>query len=152
MCYGNGMLIEIWIDGAVGPTNPGPAGGWGAILRYNEKQREFSGGVSEWTTNQRMEILAAIKGLEALQRPSEAIVYSDSQYVVKTMMNGWRRRKNLDLWERLDKVRAAHRVRFQWVKGHSGDVLNERCDELANKALQEHGGAPFRLRSSDSAA
>src|SRR3990172_4969915 len=134
--------VEIYTDGACN-RNPGP-GGYGAVLLHGGRRREISGGFS-LTTNNRMEILAAIAGLEALKYSCEVTLYSDSEYLVNAMtlgwakrwrQNGWRRNeeemaKNADLWERLLKVSETHDVKFVWVKGHAGHRENERCDELA---------------------
>ena len=137
--------VEIFTDGACS-GNPGP-GGWGAVLRYGEHEAEMSGG-DACTTNNRMELMAVIVALEALNRPCEVEVHSDSQYVVnafnKHWIDGWKKRgwktankqpvKNRDLWERLLTVKSKHKVEFIWVKGHAGHELNERCDELATTA------------------
>ena len=140
--------ITIHTDGAcIG--NPGP-GGYGAVLAYNGTRREFSGGF-RLTTNNRMELMAAIVALSALKEPCAVKLYSDSQYVVKAMQEGWpqkwraagwRRNKkeraiNPDLWEQLLALCETHEVEFAWVRGHSGDPGNERCDELANAAALE---------------
>ena len=137
--------VTIYTDGACS-GNPGP-GGWGAVLRYNGKEKEISGGEA-MTTNNRMELMAVIVALEALNRPCEVEVHSDSQYVVnafnKHWIDGWKKRgwktankqpvKNRDLWERLLAAKSKHKVEFIWVKGHAGHELNERCDELATTA------------------
>jgi ribonuclease HI len=138
--------IEIHTDGACS-GNPGP-GGWGAILRYNGSEKEISGGQAS-TTNNRMELMAAISALEALREPCDVDLYTDSQYVqrgIKQWIAGWKARgwrtadrkpvKNVDLWERLDRARERHRVRWHWVKGHSDDPLNERADALARAAIK----------------
>ena len=137
--------VDIFTDGAcIG--NPGP-GGYGTILRYNERERELSEGF-RLTTNNRMEMLAAIKGLEALKEPCEVDLYADSLYVINGIekgwarawrANGWRKKDrtpavNSDLWQRLLDLCEANRVRFHWVKGHNGHAENERCDQLANAA------------------
>jgi ribonuclease HI len=132
------MRVELWTDGSCWP-NPGPSGSWAAILRVIEDdgtvfEREASGRVEAHCTNQRMEILAAAEGLRLVNRPSEVTIFSDSQYVVKTMTYGWKRRRNLDLWERLDQAATPHSTRWQWVPGHSGIELNERADLLADEA------------------
>ena len=137
--------VTIYTDGACS-GNPGP-GGWGAILMYGAHKRELSGGEAD-TTNNRMELMAVIVALEALNRPCEVEVHSDSQYVVnafnKHWIDGWKKRdwktankqpvKNRDLWERLLTAKSKHKVEFIWVKGHAGHELNERCDELATTA------------------
>ena len=140
--------IEIYADGACEP-NPGP-GGYGVILLYEKTRKEISGGF-RLTTNNRMEISAAIKGLEILREPCKATVYSDSKYLVDAMMEGWvakwkaknwwrtskERAVNIDLWERLIELCERHEVRFVWVKGHAGNRENERCDQLSYAALRK---------------
>ncbi|MBW8887529.1 MAG: ribonuclease HI [Fibrobacteres bacterium] len=137
--------VIIYADGAC-LGNPGP-GGYGTVLLFQDKRKELSGGYRR-TTNNRMELMAAIVGLEALKAPSKVVLYSDSKYVVDAVEKGWARgwrrngwRKadkqlamNPDLWERLLTLCARHSVRFEWVKGHAGNVENERCDALANAA------------------
>jgi ribonuclease HI len=143
--------VEIFTDGACSP-NPGP-GGWGAILRYGRHEREIYGGESA-TTNNRMELMAAIRGLESLTRPSEVDVHTDSQYLRRGITewlpqwkrNGWMTRdkkpvKNADLWRRLDSVTQGHQVRWFWVKGHAGHPGNERADELACLGAKEASAA-----------
>ncbi|MFA5041036.1 MAG: ribonuclease HI [Bdellovibrionales bacterium] len=133
--------VEIFTDGACS-GNPGP-GGWGVLLRMNGVEKELSGGENP-TTNNRMELTAAIMGLEALTRPSRVKLYTDSQYVQKGItewLKGWVARgwktadkkpvKNADLWQRLDAARAKHDVDFVWVRGHNGHAENERVDQLA---------------------
>jgi ribonuclease HI len=133
--------VEIWTDGACS-GNPGP-GGWGAILRCRGRERELSGG-ERATTNNRMELMAAIAALEALTRRSRVRLTTDSRYVqqgIEDWIRGWKARgwpakiKNQDLWRRLDAARAGHEVRFAWVRGHAGDVDNERADALARGAI-----------------
>lgn len=144
--------VQLFADGACS-GNPGP-GGWAFILRHpaSGKEIERSGGEPE-TTNNRMELMAAIHGLEALKRPSTVELVTDSVYVGKGLLewlpkwkaNGWRRRqgertapvKNEDLWRRLDQLAQTHKVRFRHVAGHSGHPENERCDELAVAAYQQ---------------
>ena len=137
--------ITIHTDGAC-LGNPGP-GGYGAVLEYEGTRRELSGGF-RLTTNNRMELLAAIKALEALKEPCQVTLYSDSQYVVDAVEKGWARRWqandwkrnkkeaaiNPDLWERLLQLTEKHAVTFRWVRGHAGNVENERCDRLAVEA------------------
>lgn len=140
-------VVEIFTDGAC-RGNPGP-GGWGALLRYNGTERELYGYQAEATNNQ-MELMAAIQGLEALSRPCEVILTTDSQYVrqgITEWIAGWKRKnwktaagkpvKNQDLWQRLDQAAEPHQVDWRWVKGHSGHDENERVDQLANKAIDE---------------
>ena len=139
--------VTIYTDGAcIG--NPGP-GGYGAVILFGQYRKEISGGYRK-TTNNRMEILAAIRALEALNEPCEVTLYSDSAYVVNAMEKGWAKRwraqgwqrgkqgkaANPDLWEALLDLASTHRVSFKWVRGHSGNRENERCDELANKAAR----------------
>ena len=137
--------VEIFTDGACS-GNPGP-GGWGAILRFGGHERELSG-AEPATTNNRMELMAAIAALEALKRPCTVHLTTDSNYVrdgVTKWIHGWKRNgwrtadkkpvKNMELWQRLDAVRAAHEVHWHWVKGHSGHPENERADQLARGAI-----------------
>ena len=137
--------VIIYTDGGCAPTNPGP-GGWAAILIRDAHQKELKGG-EPMTTNNRMELMAAISGLEALKRPCVVDMHTDSQYVrdgITKYINNWKRNgwrtasrqpvKNQDLWERLEAARNAHTVRWHWVKGHSGDQFNERADELVHEA------------------
>ena len=137
--------VEIFTDGACS-GNPGP-GGWGAILRYKGEERELSGGEPQ-TTNNRMEMMAAIVALETLKRPSRVRLYTDSTYVkdgITKWIHGWKQRgwktagkkpvKNKDLWQRLETALAAHDIDWIWVKGHDGHPENERADELARGAI-----------------
>jgi ribonuclease HI len=137
--------VEIFTDGACS-GNPGP-GGWGAILRYGEVEKELSGGAAA-TTNNRMELAAAIEGLAALKRPCRVRLYTDSTYVRDGIMRwllqwkarGWRTAdkkpvKNIDLWQALDEAAAPHEIEWIWVKGHAGHVENERADALARAAI-----------------
>jgi ribonuclease HI len=139
--------VEMFTDGAC-RGNPGP-GGWGVVLRYQGKEKELYGGEAE-TTNNRMELMAAIRGLEALTRGCPVLLTTDSQYVMKGItewMANWKKRnwktagrqpvKNVDLWQRLDAALAAHKVEWQWVRGHSGHAENERADALANRGIDE---------------
>lgn len=139
--------VAVFTDGAC-RGNPGP-GGWGAILRYGDKEKELYGGESH-TTNNRMELMAAIQALEALTRPCDIVLTTDSQYVRKGItewLAQWKRRgwmtaskepvKNQDLWERLDRATQQHRIQWDWIKGHSGHPENERADQLANRAIDE---------------
>ena len=140
--------VRIWTDGACS-GNPGP-GGWGALLRWNGVEKELSGGVAE-TTNNRMELTAAIEALTALKRPSEIDLHTDSHYlrggitewIANWKQNGWRTAsrkpvKNSDLWHELDRIQAGHRITWHWVKGHAGTKGNERADELARAGLEAH--------------
>ena len=139
--------VEIFTDGAC-RGNPGP-GGWGVVLRYKDKEKTLHGGEPH-TTNNRMELMAAISGLEALKRPSKVVLTTDSQYVKKGItewLADWKRRgwktadrkpvKNVDLWQRLDEVVAKHQVKWHWVRGHTGHPENERADVLANRGIDE---------------
>lgn len=141
------MAVQIYTDGAC-RGNPGP-GGWGVLLR-DQGQEKTLHGAERLTTNNRMELMAAIQGLEALKRPCEVELYTDSQYVRQGMlqwMAGWKKRgwrnaknepvKNKDLWERLDSLAAGHRITWHWVKGHSGHPENDRADALANRGIDE---------------
>lgn len=135
-------FVEIFTDGACS-GNPGP-GGWGAILRYNGVEKELSGGEKE-TTNNRMEMTAAIRALEALTKPSNVKLYTDSTYLQKGVhewMEGWKKKnwpakiKNQDLWLELDSLIQKHHVEFHWVRGHDGHPENERADRLAVAAIR----------------
>jgi ribonuclease HI len=139
-------LVEIHTDGS-SLGNPGP-GGWGALLRHGSVERELSGNEPD-TTNNRMELLAAISALEALNKPCSVDLHTDSQYVQKGIgewLPGWIRRgwktaggdpvKNKDLWERLQRAASPHDIRWHWVRGHAGDPDNERVDRLARKAAE----------------
>lgn len=139
--------IEIYTDGAC-RGNPGP-GGWGALLKYGDVEKEICGGESD-TTNNRMELTAAIEALKSLKRPCKLTLYTDSQYVRKGMLewiDGWKKRgwktaakkpvKNDDLWRALDEQVSRHQVNWVWVKGHAGNPGNEKADELANKGIDE---------------
>lgn len=143
-------IVEIFTDGAC-KGNPGP-GGWGALLRYGDKEKELFGGESN-TTNNRMELTAAIKALAELTRPCEVSLTTDSEYVrrgVLEWMANWKKRgwktaskqpvKNKDLWVQLDEQLAKHKVEWHWVKGHSGHPGNERADDLANKGVVAGSG------------
>ena len=123
-------MIDIYTDGSC-ITNPGP-GGWAAVILENGAKRELHGR-DESTTNNRMEMLAVIKGLSALPESSEVTVYSDSQYVVNTMTRNWKRNVNNDLWTLLDTEVAKRNVHWQWVRGHDGNPMNELADRLANR-------------------
>ncbi len=137
-------VVEIFTDGACS-GNPGP-GGWAAILRFRDEQKELTGGERE-TTNNRMEMMAAIAALEALKRPAQVEITTDSTYVkdgITRWIHGWKKNgwktsakkpvKNQDLWQRLDQALAPHRVEWHWVRGHEGHPENERADALARQA------------------
>ncbi len=137
--------VSIWTDGACF-GNPGP-GGWGAILRSGAHEKELCGGEPA-TTNNRMELTAAIAALEALKRPSVVHLHTDSNYLkggITTWIGSWKRNgwrtadkkpvKNIDLWQRLDEAAASHTIDWRWVKGHAEDVMNERADALARKGM-----------------
>jgi len=141
------MVVEIYTDGACS-GNPGP-GGWGAVLTYRGREKEICGGEPA-TTNNRMELMAAIQALETLTRPTTVHLYTDSVYVrsgITSWLAGWKRNgwltsakqpvKNADLWQRLEAAAAPHEVQWRWVKGHNGDPGNERADALANRGLTE---------------
>ena len=140
-------VVEIYTDGAC-RGNPGP-GGWGALLRYRGRERHLQGAEAA-TTNNRMELTAAIEALRALTRPSRVHLRTDSQYVkngITEWMVGWKKRgwktaarapvKNVDLWQQLDEACTRHQVSWYWVKGHSGHVDNDKADSLANAAIDE---------------
>jgi ribonuclease HI len=144
---GDEAPVEIFTDGACS-GNPGP-GGWGAILRYRGKEREMRGGEAA-TTNNRMEMMAAIQALEALKKPSRVKLHTDSQYLkdgITKYIHAWRARgwktadkkpvKNIDLWRRLETAIKPHRVEWLWVRGHDGHAENERADALARAGLKE---------------
>ncbi|MGZ6254286.1 MAG: ribonuclease H family protein, partial [Candidatus Binataceae bacterium] len=118
----------VYADGSC-LGNPGGPGGWGVVIVTPNGTHRLSGGDSQ-TTNNRMEIMAAIEALRALDPGVPVIIRSDSQYLVRTMNDGWRRTKNQDLWQELDREVARHDVRFEWVRGHAGDALNEEADAL----------------------
>ena len=144
-----GADVQIYTDGAC-RGNPGP-GGWGALLRYGEVEKELYGGEQE-TTNNRMELTAVIEALKALNRSVSASVTTDSVYVrdgITKWIHNWKRNgwktsqkkpvKNADLWKELDEVAAQHEVEWHWVKGHAGHPENEKADELANRGIDEMG-------------
>jgi ribonuclease HI len=140
-------VVDIFTDGACS-GNPGP-GGWGAVLRYDGHEKEIHGG-ERLTTNNRMELMAAIMGLESLKRPVKARVHTDSQYLrngITEWIRGWKRNgwrtadkkpvKNVDLWQRLEAALAQHEVSWHWVRGHAGHPENERADALARQGIAE---------------
>jgi ribonuclease HI len=140
-------VVEIYTDGACS-GNPGP-GGWGAVMRYRGTERELCGG-EKMTTNNRMELTAAIMAIEALTRAVKARIHTDSTYLKQGITewlpvwkrNGWRTSdrkpvKNVDLWQRLESALAAHQVEWRWVRGHAGHPENERADALARRGLKE---------------
>ena len=139
--------IDIWTDGACS-GNPGP-GGWGAVLKAGDKERELFGGEPE-TTNNRMELMAAIEALNALKKPSTVTLHTDSTYVkdgLTKWIHGWKRNgwktaakkpvKNKDLWQALDEACSRHEITWKWVKGHAGDEGNERADALARRGAKD---------------
>ncbi len=143
----NATWVEIFTDGACS-GNPGP-GGWGALLKYRGTERELCGGEPD-TTNNRMEMLAAVRALEALKRPMRVQLYTDSVYLrsgITEWLPQWKKRgwktaakkpvKNVDLWQALEGAMAPHRVEWHWVKGHAGHPDNERADALARRGLEE---------------
>ena len=138
--------VQIFTDGACS-GNPGP-GGWGVLMRYGDVEKELSGGAAE-TTNNQMELMAAIMALESMKRPVQADLYTDSAYVkngITTWLHDWKARgwktaakkpvKNAELWQRLEAALAPHRVRWHWVKGHAGHPENERADALARAGME----------------
>jgi ribonuclease HI len=141
-------IVDIFTDGACS-GNPGP-GGWGAVLRFRGQEKEMKGGET-LTTNNRMEMLAAISALEALKRPSDVRLHTDSQYLrdgITKYIHAWRAKgwktadkkpvKNIDLWQRLEAAIRPHRVEWHWVRGHAGHAENERADALARAGLKDH--------------
>ena len=139
--------IELFTDGAC-KGNPGP-GGWGALLRFGGIEKSLYGGEAD-TTNNRMELMAAIEGLKALKEPCDVLLVTDSQYVLKGVtewMNGWKRNgwktaakqpvKNADLWQLLDEQAQRHKINWKWVRGHTGHRENEIADSLANRGIEE---------------
>jgi ribonuclease HI len=146
-----GPLVEIWTDGGCKP-NPGP-GGWAAILRFGAAERELSG-AEPATTNNRMELTAAAEALEALTRPCIVVLHTDSEYLrngITRWTEGWVRRRwrnaagdpvaNIDLWQRILAAAQRHEIEWRWVRGHSGDAMNERADGLATRARANLGAA-----------
>jgi ribonuclease HI len=153
-----GEVVDIYTDGACS-GNPGP-GGWGAVLHYGGHVRELHGGDPGPTTNNRMELMAAIQALESLTRPVPVRLHTDSTYLrngVSTWLPGWKRNgwltaekrpvKNADLWQRLDAAVRRHDVDWRWVKGHAGNPGNERADALAGRGMAEAVRAPSRRSS-----
>ncbi len=132
-------MIDIYTDGSC-IVNPGP-GGWAAIVINGESKRALSGGEQK-TTNNRMEIMAVVKGLQAVPEASEVTVHSDSQYVINTMTRNWKRNANQDLWEQLDAEVNKRAVKWEWVRGHSGHPLNEEVDRLANDEARNQKKEP----------
>jgi ribonuclease HI len=141
-------MVEIYTDGACS-GNPGP-GGWGVLLRAGGREKELFGGEAR-TTNNRMELTAVIRALEALKRPVRARVHTDSQYVQKGIsewIQAWKRRgwrtadrqpvKNIDLWQELDRLAGLHQLEWYWVKGHAGHAENERADDLARRGMADY--------------
>lgn len=151
------MIVEIYTDGAC-RGNPGP-GGWGVLLRCNGQEKTLHGGEAH-TTNNRMELMAAIKGLQSLKRSCTVDLYTDSQYLRLGMtewMKGWKSKgwtnskrepvKNADLWQTLDSLAQQHQIKWHWVKGHSGHVENDLVDALANKGIEEMKQYPMDNRN-----
>ncbi|MFC4535897.1 ribonuclease HI [Sphaerisporangium dianthi] len=151
-----GQAVDIYTDGACS-GNPGP-GGWGAVLRYGRTEKELYGGEAG-TTNNRMELMAAIMALESLTRPVAVRLHTDSQYVrngITQWVRGWKRNgwktaarqpvKNVDLWQRLDAATARHTVEWLWVKGHSGHPENDRADALARRGAEQARSSPGAAR------
>lgn len=152
--------VEIWTDGACS-GNPGP-GGWGALLRFGKHEKELKGGAQQ-TTNNRMELQAAIMSLNALSRSCDVDLHTDSQYVRGGIMewmhnwkkNGWRTAnkkpvKNADLWQDLDEAQKRHKVVWHWVKGHAGHLENEKADDLANQGMEPFkSGRHFKANVSE---
>lgn len=145
--FDHNRVIEVYTDGACS-GNPGP-GGWGVVLIYGEHYKELSGGVPH-TTNNQMELMAAIQGLKALSKPSSVLLTSDSKYLIDAMTQGWLLNwkfktnwktskkedvKNIDLWEAIYDLSQTHKIAWQWVKGHASNNYNNRCDELATSAI-----------------
>ncbi|MEH1015116.1 ribonuclease HI [Micromonospora sp. CPCC 206060] len=152
-------VVQVWTDGACS-GNPGP-GGWGAVLRWGSHERELSGGEAGPTTNNRMELMAAIRALESLTRPVTVQVHTDSTYLrngITGWLAAWKRNgwltaarqpvKNADLWQRLEAACAPHQVSWHWVKGHSGHPENERADALANRGLAAARAEPAATAAS----
>jgi ribonuclease HI len=142
--------VVIYTDGGSTP-NPGP-GGWGAVLISGHHRKEICGGEAS-TTNNRMELMAAISALESLKKPSRVDLHTDSQYVrngINSWIHGWKKKgwktadrkpvKNVELWQRLDQARDRHEVHWHWVRGHAGDAENERADELAREGMKKAAG------------
>jgi ribonuclease HI len=147
-------VVEIYTDGAC-KGNPG-AGGWGALLRFGDSEKEICGGERD-TTNNRMELMAVIEALSLLKRPVRARIHTDSQYVQKGIsewISSWKRRgwrtadnkpvKNVDLWQRLDALTTGHQIEWLWVRGHAGHDGNERADALANRGVRDAGAGQPR--------
>jgi ribonuclease HI len=151
----NARIVEVYTDGACS-GNPGP-GGWGAILRWGDHEKEIWGGDGGQTTNNRMELMAAIQALELLSRPVTVRLHTDSSYLrngITSWLPNWKRNgwqtsekkpvKNADLWQRLEAAIKDHQIEWVWVKGHAGDPGNERADALANRGMAEARGVPQR--------
>lgn len=156
MTVSAGSTVEIYTDGGCEP-NPG-VGGWAAILEYNGFVMKIWGGEPD-STNNRMELTAAIRALESLKRACQVVIHTDSEYVkngITVWIHGWKQKgwrrgkrgseiKNLDLWQRLDELACKHQIEWRWVKGHAGDSKNERCDALAADAIRHvaNSGKPY---------
>src|SRR5690606_31608998 len=154
--------VQIFTDGACS-GNPGP-GGWGAILSFNGRTKEMSGGEAQ-TTNNRMELMAAIEALGALKEPCEVDLHTDSKYVmdgISSWIHGWKRNgwrtadkkpvKNAELWQALDEANRRHKVKWHWVKGHAGHAENERADELAGQGMAPFKPQPYSASASTATA
>ncbi len=141
------QIVDIWTDGACS-GNPGP-GGWGAVLKYGDTEKDISGG-ERATTNNRMELMGAIEALNALKKPTKVRLHTDSKYVqngITAWIHNWKKRgwktadnkpvANADLWQALEAAAARHQIEWKWVKGHAGDVMNERADALARAAIAQ---------------
>jgi ribonuclease HI len=153
------VAVEIYTDGACS-GNPGP-GGWGAVMRFGTREKEICGGEAQ-TTNNRMEMMAAIQALEAMKRPVEAHLHTDSVYLrdgITRWIHGWKKNgwrtaarkpvKNVDLWERLEEALARHRVEWHWIKGHAGHPENERADALARQGMEPYLRATARKKGAE---
>lgn len=154
-----GDTVDIFTDGACS-GNPGP-GGWAAILRWRDTEKELSGYASD-TTNNRMEMMAAIQALESMKRPVEAHLHTDSVYLrdgITRWIHGWKKNgwrtaarkpvKNVDLWQRLELALARHDIEWHWVKGHSGHPDNEKADALARQGMEPYLGAKVRKKGAE---
>ena len=126
--------VSIWTDGGCDP-NPG-YGAWAAVLTFEGHKRELTGTETD-TTNNRMELMGVIGALEALKKPCDVTIHTDSQWVIKCGTREWKRQANLDLWSRYDYAHLSHEIEFKWVRGHNGEPMNERCHTLVEQALRQ---------------